>query len=88
MHRTDFDDIIDPETTTLRTLHHSGTSMDTLDALPTPPLTSETQSPQSSSLPSANTSTIDEPVHNSYTNKMFSTPVNGLTIKNIESASQ
>ncbi|PSN68454.1 ARM repeat-containing protein [Corynespora cassiicola Philippines] len=32
---------------------------------PTPPLTNDAQSPQSSSLPSANTSTVDEPVHHS-----------------------
>jgi mRNA-binding protein PUF3 len=43
------------------------------------PLTSDAQSPQSSSLPSTNTSAVDEPVHNS-ASKGYSPPhVVGIT---------
>ena len=33
------------------------------DAPPTPALSSSAQSPQSSSIPSTNTSTVDDPIH-------------------------
>ncbi|KAF2791387.1 ARM repeat-containing protein [Melanomma pulvis-pyrius CBS 109.77] len=49
---------------------------------PTPPLTSDAQSPQSSSLPSASNSTIDEPVHTSLsTNKDLPTPSGVISIE-------
>lgn len=48
------------------------------DATATPSLTSSAQSPQSSSLPSANTSTVDEPVHSTtIVEKSETTTLNG-----------
>ncbi|KAF2640901.1 ARM repeat-containing protein [Massarina eburnea CBS 473.64] len=46
----------------------------TTDNPPTPSLTSAAQSPRSSSLPSATTSTVDEPVHISPSSKDLATP--------------
>ncbi|KAF1970104.1 ARM repeat-containing protein [Bimuria novae-zelandiae CBS 107.79] len=87
MHRTDFDDHIDQVEPTSHAVHHLGASSSTTDVPPTPPLTSEAQSPQSSSLPSANISTVDEPVLNSSTNKTFPASANGCTIEPAETAS-
>ncbi|KAF9731789.1 hypothetical protein PMIN02_007288 [Paraphaeosphaeria minitans] len=83
MHRTDFNDDLDSITPT----PHTASSDISTDAPPTPPLTSATQSPQSSSLPSANVSTVDEPVHTSLPNKKFSAPINGITIEAADNAS-
>lgn len=80
MHRTDFNDGLD-------TITPTASSDISTDAPPTPPLTSEAQSPQSSSLPSANVSTVDEPVHTSFPNKNFSAPINGITIEAADNAS-
>ena len=76
MHRTDFDDL-DFD----KPAQHAANST---DVPPTPPLTSEAQSPQTSSLPSANASTIDEPVHTSLPQKGFPVLINGLTLENAE----
>lgn len=50
----------------------------------TPPLTSDAQSPQSSSLPSANTSTVDEPV-NTTADKRLPMPPGGVSINHTTS---
>lgn len=57
MHRFDRVDSVSSPTT------QRSSMSSTADDADVPALTSEAQSPQSSSLPSANTSTIDEPVH-------------------------
>ncbi|KAF1961168.1 ARM repeat-containing protein [Byssothecium circinans] len=51
---------------------------------PTPPLTSAAQSPRSCSLPSANISTVDEPVHTSPKNKNLPTPPGIVDIVSID----
>lgn len=84
MHRTDFDDGLDLGRSTQHATHSPDASTGVVDVPPTPPLTSEAQSPQSSSLPSANASTIDEPVHTSLPQKGFPVLINGLTIENAE----
>ncbi|KAJ4347805.1 mRNA binding protein puf3 [Didymosphaeria variabile] len=83
MHRSDFNDGLDKITPT----PHAVSSDIVTDVPPTPPLTSEAQSPQSSSLPSANVSTVDEPVHTSLPSKNFSAPINGIAIEAAENAS-
>jgi mRNA-binding protein PUF3 len=83
MTRTDFNDGLDTFTPT----PYAVSSDIATDAPPTPPLTSEAQSPQSSSLPSANVSTVDEPVQISSPNKIFSAPINGITIEAPDHAS-
>ncbi|KAF2471370.1 ARM repeat-containing protein [Lindgomyces ingoldianus] len=56
------------------------------DISPTPPLTSDAQSPQSSSLPSTNTSTVDDPVNTTpLANKTLSPPRGGVSIANTSS---
>jgi mRNA-binding protein PUF3 len=84
MHRSDFDDDIDSISSTQHMIHPSDVTTGAVDAPPTPPLTSEAQSPQSSSLPSANASTVDEPVHTSLSHKGFTDSLNGVTIANTE----
>lgn len=84
MHRTDFDDDLDDISPTDHMIHPSDVPTGVVDAPPTPPLTSEAQSPQSSSIPSANASTVDEPVHTSLSHKGFPVPINGVTIANTE----
>ncbi|KAF2878343.1 armadillo-type protein [Massariosphaeria phaeospora] len=77
MHRFDRVDSITSPTT------QDASTGSATDNPPTPPLTSEAQSPQSISVPSASTSTVDEPVHTSPSaDKDFSTPSAVINIEN------
>lgn len=53
------------------------------EAPPTPALSSSAQSPQSSSAPSTNTSTVDDPVHSSTPTpkKETALPIGGVSIE-------
>ncbi|KAF1997243.1 ARM repeat-containing protein [Amniculicola lignicola CBS 123094] len=70
MHRFERNDSVSSPTTQRSSI---GSDLSTSD---TPALTSDAQSPRSSSLPSTNTSTVDEPVHTSLTanKELVSTP--------------
>lgn len=83
MHRSDFNDGLDAVSPT----PHAASSDFPTEVPPTPPLTSEAQSPQSSSLPSANVSTVDEPVHIPFPNKNFSAPIDPVAIEAADDAS-
>ncbi|KAF2688839.1 ARM repeat-containing protein [Lentithecium fluviatile CBS 122367] len=82
MHR--FDRVDSPSQTTATPSAQRSLLTSPTDSPPLPPLTSDAQSPQSSSLPSANTSTVDEPVHTSPSaaNKGFISPPGVVGIEN------
>lgn len=63
MHRFERFDIV-PDMVQRNSVSSVAMSTDISATATPPPLTTDAQSPQSSSLPSTNTSTVDEPVHN------------------------